>query len=137
VDCILFIDFIFSCILYFCWPRCHLVPVVGGVDAQLTAAHVGAVHSAAGGVDAAGVGELDKAEALGSAGLTVLDDLDRLDGAVAGEGVAEFLLGGPPGDVTDEDGSHFVWFLVLIGFERAKERCSKVGLWSGSGLVGD
>jgi len=75
----------------------------GHVDAELAAVEVVAVHL----LDDHGqdglVLELDKAEALGPAGLLVGDDLDRVDVAKVGKGVADLLLGGAPGDVADVD----------------------------------
>lgn len=76
--------------------------LVSCVNPQRPAAQVCAVHFLNGPGQAVGFGVFDKAEAFGPASVPVLNDFDRVDGAVLREGVTEFLFADPPGDVSNE-----------------------------------
>lgn len=75
---------------------------LGLVDLQGAATELFAVQGLHG-LEGVSVVHLDEAETAEAAGLTVVDELDGQDFAVLGENVAQVILRGAEGDVTDID----------------------------------
>jgi hypothetical protein len=87
------------------WPGSwHLVPRGRHVDADLATVDIGTVHV----LDSVGSGvrcvEGDEAETAAAPGLAIHNDLGVDDGAGSGavEGLAQGLVGGGPGEVSDD-----------------------------------
>jgi len=91
-----------------------VLSAVGSVHPELSSVEVVAVHLLNDSVKDLRVSKLDKAKALAAAGLLIGNNLDRVDVAKVGKGVADLLLGGAPGDVADVDRLGGVLLLLLV-----------------------
>ena len=100
----------------------------GLVHLQGAATHLRAVEGLDGSLGVLG-GHLDETEAAGAAGLAIVDQADALDLAVGGEEVAQLVLGGGVGQITDVDLRQFVTLsvpfapLAALRFDEAIPHC--------------
>src|SRR5258708_7778147 len=111
------------------WPR-RLV--VGLVDAQAAAVHLGAVELLLGALGVVVVRHGDEAEAARLPGVAVDDDRDRLAGARLGEELAQLVLGHRVGEVADEELLGHLALLLSSAFFRLQRGCRwamKAGPW--------